>query len=251
MKCGNDQSIASQPARCYGMPAAFLKVIAAAPLVIILGFSAALAIPQSRAATLELLRENQVVEVLTFVFLFAGAAYGMVVTGRLATGRVDSAPRWPAWFYGLFSVGLFLTAMEEIAWGQWILGFDQPEFLRDLNVKGETTIHNIRGLDARTESLRVAFGAAGLLGVWLHRFAMFRVISAPTVLSSWFVLILILAGVDLLNDFKPIGHRIDKLIFHLNEVVEMMIGMAALLYLVLNARALRIFRGREARPTRA
>jgi len=44
------------------------------------------------------------------------------------------------YFLALF---LFFGAGEEISWGQRILGFKTPKELNDVNVQGETTLHNI------------------------------------------------------------------------------------------------------------
>ncbi len=43
----------------------------------------------------------------------------------------------------LFALFAFFVAMEEISWGQRILGFESPEFFRIANVKGETNLHNL------------------------------------------------------------------------------------------------------------
>jgi len=46
---------------------------------------------------------------------------------------------------GIFLLGLgtFFVAMEEISWGQRILGFHSPAFFTQRNLQGETTLHNL------------------------------------------------------------------------------------------------------------
>jgi hypothetical protein len=50
--------------------------------------------------------------------------------------------RWH-WFYLGFGVLLILVAMEEMSWGQHILGTASPDFFLEHNVQQETNLHNI------------------------------------------------------------------------------------------------------------
>lgn len=47
------------------------------------------------------------------------------------------------YFYLALAVGLFLGAMEEISWGQRLVGWETPTALNEINTQGETTIHNV------------------------------------------------------------------------------------------------------------
>ena len=105
-------------------------------------------------------------------------------------------------------------------------------------MQGEVTIHNIRGLHGRTEFARVAYGLGGIFGVWLASRRYFRKIGAPSILLSWFLIISILAFLDLYIEFFSIERRIDRLINTLSEFVEMMIGMSGFLFVSLNERML-------------
>ena len=105
-------------------------------------------------------------------------------------------------------------------------------------MQGEFTVHNIRGLHGQTEFVRVAFGLGGLLGVWLSSRRYFRMIGAPFILSSWFLIISIHAVPDLYIEYFSIERRFDKLISNLAEFIEMMIGMSGFLFIWLNARML-------------
>lgn len=46
-------------------------------------------------------------------------------------------------FYGALALGFFLLAMEEISWGQRLIGWETPPFLARINLQGETNLHNI------------------------------------------------------------------------------------------------------------
>jgi len=51
-------------------------------------------------------------------------------------------------FFLLLAIILFVGCGEEISWGQRILGFGTPDYLKEHNVQGETTLHNIEILNS-------------------------------------------------------------------------------------------------------
>ena len=213
-------------------PAGRMGIILA-PLVIVIVYGLLLSIPSTRNATLRMLDENHHVELTTFACLLLGAVLGMVLAWRTRRTTLVSV------FFALFSLGLLFTAGEEVAWGQTFFGFETPAMLKGLNRQNELTLHNIRGFHNRTEFFRIAFGVGGILGVWLYSRNRLREIAAPPVLLPWFVLITLLAGLDLINDFYRIHKQFDRNIHQLSEVVEMMVGLSALLYVWIKLRALR------------
>ena len=66
------------------------------------------------------------------VTLFAAAGLGRG-GGKLARGM-----------YILAGIGLVFVAGEEISWGQRIIGFGTPDYLLDINIQEEFSVHNIR-----------------------------------------------------------------------------------------------------------
>lgn len=72
-------------------------------------------------------------------------------------------------FYLLLAFIFFFVAMEEISWGQRIIGWETPDYLSDMNEQKETSIHNIYFLD-------------GLFD-FLYLVPAFLII--PVVLSAW------------------------------------------------------------------
>ena len=98
-------------------------------------------------------------------------------------------------------------------------------------------LHNLPALHAPFEYLRVAFGVGGLIGVWLSFRPQTRYIGAPVVLSSWFVLIAVLGTIDLFNYYETdVQQRNFMETMMMTEVLEMLIGLAALMYMWLNRR---------------
>lgn len=82
-----------------------------------------------------LISEDKIGEYATAA-AFAAAAFFFVASGRMSAG----SNRLLMFFMAFLSV---LIAGEEISWGQRIFGIDTPEFLRNVNHQGETTLHNI------------------------------------------------------------------------------------------------------------
>lgn len=182
-----------------------------------------------------MLSENHPVELLTFAILLLGGIRGLVLARHTHRHRAGGLV---VGFYLVFSVGLLFTAMEEVAWGQWLFGFRTPSVFNEINVQGELTLHNIRGVQGHTEFFRVAFGLGGLIGVWLSFRQNFRKIGAPVILLPWFLIIIVLAGLDLHNDYYQVQRRFDDIVNRLSELVELLIAASGFLFIWLNARML-------------
>ncbi len=91
-------------------------------------------------------------------FLFALAC---LLAIRIALS--DSRYRW---FFAVLAVACFYTVMEEISWGQRIIGFESSEFFKEHNQQGETNLHNLLSGPYKTVSKDIlrytlALGLAG------------------------------------------------------------------------------------------
>ncbi len=84
--------------------------------------------PQSLETPIHISEWGQV-----YCFLFA-----MVYASGLSL-----RPEPARWFYRLLTVGYFYVIMEEISWGQRIIGFSTPEFFKIHNLQGEVNLHNL------------------------------------------------------------------------------------------------------------
>ncbi|MEL6778371.1 MAG: hypothetical protein AAFO06_14040 [Cyanobacteria bacterium J06597_16] len=75
--------------------------------------------------------------------------------------------RLMASLYALFIAGAVFIGMEEISWGQRILGFQEPQFWTDHNVQSEFTFHNFAFF--QNNLLHLSFVIAGFIGsfCWL------------------------------------------------------------------------------------
>jgi len=193
-------------------------------------------IPLISALAKLMLSENYPVEWLTFVALFSAGIMGLRLAWR---ARNNENGVLVVGFYALLSAGLLFAAMEEVSWGQWIFGFEVPSTIKAINKQGELNLHNVPVFHEPFEFLRIVFGLGGLVGVWLSSQRYTRDIGAPAILASWFVLIAILAALDFGNNYIP---NPRPLIFRaaagIVEVLELLIGLSAFLYMWLNGRML-------------
>jgi hypothetical protein len=119
-----------------------------------------------------LLDEDSLVEWLQFFSLLAVAILLPVLAFRLyKTGR-----RGMALLYAVVAIGVLFTAGEEISWGQRIFGWQTPEAVEAINRQGETTVHNIGGVQELVPAamlLASLYGACAPL-VWAAVRARFK-----------------------------------------------------------------------------
>lgn len=218
-----------------------------APLAIVGLYSILLAVGRTRPLALACLQENGPVELVTFALLLAGSVMGL----RMARDcRRQREPLAIAAFYSAFAFGLLLTAMEEVAWGQWFFGFATPKLVLAANRQGELTLHNLQGVHEHLAQLNAVFGIGGLVGVVLVAFRPFHKIGAPRILVLWFLVEALLATADEWVHAYPLHNRLDKSIRRLAELNELLIAMSAILYLLYNRRRLAT-RPATPRPTPA
>ncbi len=104
------------------------------------------------------LQEDGPIEWATFwSFLLAGLVF---VTS--AREQRKSTEAWP-WFVLGIALFCFLVAMEEISWGQRVLGYQPPEYFLAENSQQEINAHNIAGRALRVWTFRAIVFAYGVL----------------------------------------------------------------------------------------
>lgn len=122
--------------RSWGLTSRTALIIAAIPVIIVLGMAALVKVP---SVFVWLTAEDSVIEWLQFLLLltasliFARSAFLLLQSRELKLGI----------FCLLIAIGIFFVAGEEIAWGQRIFGWGTPEALEAVNSQHETTLHNI------------------------------------------------------------------------------------------------------------
>lgn len=115
-------------------------IIAEVILLLIIVTYGLILLHQDEEAFLFWIREDGLVEWLTFVVLIVMSAFSFIMSFTFSrSGAAGRAKK--IW---LFLGFLFLFgAMEEISWGQRILGIESPEWFMRHNRQFETNVHNL------------------------------------------------------------------------------------------------------------
>ncbi len=174
----------------------------------------------------QLVQEDGAIEWATFWAFLLAAAMGML--GGVRQRRCNQTLPWC--FLGL-ALFCFVVAMEEISWGQRLLGYRPHSYFLEHNFQQEFNLHNVTSTKLRMLAVKVVIGGYGvalpllLLVPALGRLAgRIRLFGPPTALVPAFAATLLLYVV---YPFKFAG-----------EIVELMLGLSFLFALLARVREL-------------
>lgn len=93
-----------------------------------------------------------------------GQTYGFLTTFIFSTLISLNKNHPQRWFFVLLAAASFYVFMEEISWGQRIIGFDTPHFFHANSYQDEANLHNLLTgpVDSWTKTLLTYFVAVGL-----------------------------------------------------------------------------------------
>ena len=190
-----------------------------------------------------LLLENHVVENITFAAFLLGAVLGAAAAIRSSR---SGQHLFVTSFYTLVSAALFVIAMEEVNWGQLFIEFETPAIIRKLTTHREMSIHKRHLIDGQSEYLRMIVCVGMWLGLLPWRSPQLRKIAMPRFLWPWPFVITILCGIDLYTVFVQEPRFFYRTMgIYMSEVTEMLIGLAAFLYVAVNLRRLSLIENRQ------
>ncbi len=122
-----------------GLPLAALAVVVGMALF---GLAVAVAgtVPAAWNLAINILSfENGVIELATVLVLL----WALVVALATARQALSAARPLVALWLALHAAGLVYFAGEEISWGQWLVGWETPDWFAARNDQGETNLHNM------------------------------------------------------------------------------------------------------------
>ncbi|WP_394730163.1 hypothetical protein [Altererythrobacter sp. GH1-8] len=195
----------------------------------------------------QLVQEDALVEWLTAGLYVIAAPVALLVAYRLKNKGLS--------LHAILLAGLalvmFVVGMEEISWGQRVLGIESPKTFEQWNYQQELNLHNL----LRREALQVGFAIIGFYGL-VASFVMpvllkpilgksarsvSALVSPPWFLKSYFLLMLaaqlvFLASPWLQAEFGPhwgFSYKPDEGLFLISrdrEVIEWLLGLGFLFF---------------------
>jgi hypothetical protein len=169
----------------------------------------------------EIIREDSVIEYITFGFYLMTAVTGIFLLKKLPQLTLKPVIRrlWQLLFMMLV-IGSVFIALEEISWGQRLIGIETPEAWREINLQDETTIHNVDIVFAYVYHAYFLLGFYGLTS-WMLRFTKLKMWLVPF-LSRWYLASYFLwIVVYVWWRFTSHGNRYN----YFEEVAEMFLAM--------------------------
>jgi cellobiose-specific phosphotransferase system component IIC len=233
--------------RKYHLSAATSCIIVAAPYLIVGLFFFFISYPPTQDLAALMTFPNYPIEWVTFIMCLVGGILSCRLAFRLKRQH-ETGLTWI--FYLVFGLGLLWTAGETSAWGQQVLGYHTPHWMRVRNAQGQMTLHNMYGWQNHNHWLRTVFALGGFIGIALQNNPRYRKIAAPAILFSWFLVIAIKCGLDFWTKSFPSDSEWHWAMFQwmvnrTSKVVKMTIGIAGFLYVWLNGRMLAAELGRS------
>ena len=169
------------------------------------------------------------------------AAAGLLGLGLAARTR-GVAPVSVRVLYLLFALGALLASLEEISYGQHLVGWETPRWFAERNAQRETNLHNLFA-DRPGRALRNLSLVAVTLGGIVAPLAMMRLPSAydrgrwPYYLLPRAELIPLASGMLLMRLVRTLPGRVrGRWDVGLIEVMELYLALAALVYLLVLRR---------------
>lgn len=130
------------------------------------------------------------------------------------------------WVLGI-AIMFLLVGGEEISWGQRIFAIGTPEAMREINVQGETNLHNIEGLHqvVRALSLLILWGLFVVIPLATRFRPTARLVRALRLpVANWGCALAVVVA----TAFMIVPRLLVHLNFYLDEVGELLVSIAAL-----------------------
>lgn len=120
----------------------------------------------NKSMAISLVHEGGIIQWLQFFILLMASLYCLKVV--LANGRVHECRQIKYSFLAFFIL-TFIVAFEEISWCQGVFGFATPDFMKEINIQNEVTLHNLNFFQRYRHWLLIVFGLTGLSLIYLRQ----------------------------------------------------------------------------------
>ncbi len=151
-------------------------------------------------------------------------AFLLAAVSAVVKSREPGAGRFPWFLYGI-ALFCFVVAMEEISWGQRVLGYRPPVYFLEHNFQQEFNFHNVIDTDYRKLALSSIIAGYGVLLPLLALVApLRRLFERLGIVVPPIGLLPLFAATYLMYFIYPFGHS--------GEWVELMLGLGMLFALL-------------------
>ena len=210
-----------------------MPATAAALFALVAGCSIVFASPNTRAFGRLLIRENGPIEIATFLAFIIGGLIALHVAWRAHRSGITGALLV---MIGLFSMAWVFAGMEEVSWGQSLLGFSSPAIVQRINVQHELNVHNLEGIQNLHSFLLFGLGVIGLVLAAVIDRRGYSELRVPVNTRVCLGVVAVLGLFDWITDNFPFGNVADTVIGMLAEVNELVLALAGLLFAIALAR---------------
>lgn len=218
-------------------PGRWIGVWNAIGILIVGAFVLLLAIPQTSPGAAYVLKDELgPVELATFGCFLAAS---FLAAREASRARRHNDPRTIVWFDAALAAFLLLVAMEEISWGQSLLGYDTPRLMESVNQQGELNLHNLPGIHELHSAWVCLLGLAGWIAMRLDSVPRWRRFGVSRRLAPLWILVTVMGAIETFNDFGFLPRRTASGIGALSESVELVAALACLLAVWIRQRDLR------------
>jgi len=94
---------------------------------------------------IDIATEDKYYEYLQFVVFLAASFFAFKTSKKLKNKKL----KWQSVAFLFLAILLGLIAFDEISWGQRVIGIDTPDFIKEINLQNEITIHNTAPIQDR------------------------------------------------------------------------------------------------------
>lgn len=188
--------------------------------------------------------EDGVAETLQVVLYVVAFGLSLLVLQQ----RIRQGNRMIVFLYAGLACGFLFMIGEEISWGQRMFGWESPETFKAVNKQEETNLHNIHGVGSTFKWMQLLVGAYGAL----LPLAVFLAARTSLVSRYRHIIELLVPHYTLVPYFSLLFvWRIYRNLFaaperyyfaisEFNEVLELVLAMAFVLFLVFQLRRARM-----------
>ena len=210
------------------------------PLVAVFMFAAFLLLPYTSKAMLSLLMVDGPIDLITALILTSVGIQGLRLVWRLK--KNNNNRHLTILFYLVFSLGFILMSLAELPWGRSFFEFKPSQNVSSnvdhVEESPKPLLESLYFLRNHMEIIPLMFGLAIVLVYLFARKVRLQEISPPYILLPWFLIIGVVATIDLSHDFFVPWPRFDVLINNMEEGMELLLGISGMLLIWLNGRVL-------------